>query len=224
MKKGNLIVIEGLDGSGKATQSSKLITKLSALDIPALKVSFPNYEDKAAGALKMYLDGEFGSDPSSVNAYAASTFFAVDRFSSYKRTWQGKLYTGTNVVCDRYTTSNAIHQMAKLPKEQWDGFLNWLYDFEFDKLGLPRPSLVVYLDMDVAVSQALIESRCADKKIKKDIHEADIAYLNICREAAQYCAKKFDWKVVSCSSDSRVYPVDEIAADVLDLVLAQVKK
>ena len=218
MAKGKLIVVEGLDGSGKGTQSGKLVTNLNRVGRETVKVSFPNYEDKAAGALKMYLNGEFGTDPDSVNAYAASTFFAVDRFSSYKRDWQGKLYRGVNVVCDRYTTSNAIHQMAKLPKENWDEFLSWLFDFEFNKLGLPSPDAVIYLDMDVAVSQKLIEERCKDKNIKKDIHEADVAYLKKCREAAHYCADKLGWKIMKCNVGETPLPIEEIATDIFELV------
>ena len=218
MEKGKLIVVDGLDGSGKGTQSDKLVVHLNRVDKPTVKISFPNYEDKAAGALKMYLDGEFGTDPDSVNAYAASTFFAVDRFSSYKRVWQSKMYAGTNVVCDRYTTSNAIHQMAKLPKDKWDDFLSWLFDFEFGKLGLPSPDMVIYLDMDVEVSQKLIEGRCKDKNIKKDIHEANVAYLAKCREAAHYCADKLGWNIIKCNVDDTPLSIDEIATDIFELV------
>jgi len=218
MSTGKLIVVDGLDGSGKGTQSDKLVQNLNTAGKDTVKISFPNYEDKAAGALKMYLDGEFGSDPDSVNAYAASTFFAVDRFSSYKRVWQDKMLGGTNVVCDRYTTSNAIHQMAKLPKEQWDGFLTWLFDFEFGKLGLPDPDMVIYLDMDVQVSQKLIEGRCKDKNIKKDIHEANVAYLAKCREAAHYCADKLNWTIIKCNIGDTPRTIEEIGADIYELV------
>ena len=216
--KGKLIVIDGLDGSGKNTQSKRLCETLREEGKTVHLVSFPDYDSPACWPVKMYLGGSFGSDPDAVNSYAASSFFAVDRFSSYKRVWQDKMLGGTNVVCDRYTTSNAIHQMAKLPKEQWDGFLTWLFDFEFGKLGLPDPDMVIYLDMDVQVSQKLIEGRCKDKNIKKDIHEANVAYLAKCREAAHYCADKLNWTIIKCNIGDTPRTIEEIGADIYELV------
>ena len=215
---GKLIVIEGLDGSGKATQSNLLYEALLAEGKPVRKVSFPDYESNSSALVKMYLAGEFGKDPSAVNAYAASTFFAVDRYASYKKDWGSFYEQGGIIIADRYTTSNAIHQCSKLPEAQWDSFLTWLFDFEFNKLGLPSPDAVIYLDMDVAVSQKLIEERCKDKNIKKDIHEADVEYLKKCREAAHYCADKLGWKIMKCNMGETPLPIEEIATDIFELV------
>ena len=137
-----LIAIEGLDGSGKATQTELLVETLKQKGILARKVSFPDYESDSSALVKMYLSGQFGVEPFSVNAFAASSFFAVDRFASYKKEW-GSDYEHGVIVADRYTTSNAIHQCSKLPRDQWDSFLDWLFDYEYKKLGLPAPSTVV---------------------------------------------------------------------------------
>ena len=216
--KGQLIVIEGLDGSGKATQANRLLEALAAQGKQVRKVSFPNYASDASAPIRMYLAGEFGKDPSAVNAYAASTFFAVDRYASFKKDWAEFYENGGIIIADRYTTSNAIHQCSKLPEAQWDSFLTWLFDFEFNKLGLPSPDAVIYLDMDVAVSQKLIEERCKDKNIKKDIHEADVEYLKKCREAAHYCADKLGWKIMKCNMGETPLPIEEIATDIFELV------
>lgn len=218
MKAGKLFVVEGLDGSGKGTQAQKLCERLQKAGILCEKISFPEYEDPAAGAVCMYLRGDFGSDPGDVNAFAASTFFAVDRFSGYKRKMKPILDKGGVVICDRYTTSNAIHQMAKLPRDQWESFLDWLYDFEFCKLGLPRPNEVIYLSMDVAVSQKLIAERCKDKQITKDIHEANVAYLKCCKDAAEHCAKKLGWKVIQCSDKTAPFLIEDIADQVFEVI------
>jgi len=145
---GKLIVIEGLDGSGKATQAEKLCETLKAKGINAIKVSFPDYESDSSALVKMYLHGEFGTDPSDVNPYAASSFYAVDRFASYAKNWKQFFQDGGIVIADRYTTSNAIHQCSKLPEDQWDAFLKWLFHYEYDLLGIPTPYRTVYLRVD----------------------------------------------------------------------------
>ena len=200
--KGKLIVLDGLDGSGKATHSKLIVQNLLLEWIPAQRVTFPNYEEPSSALVKMYLGGEFGSDPLDVNAYAASSFYAVDRFASYKKHWGKNLEAGETIVVDRYTTSNAIHQMAKIPKEQWDDYLHWLFDFEFDKLGLPKPDKVLYLDMLPEISQKLIEKRYDGDNNKKDIHEKDFSYLLCCREAALYCSEKLGWeRILLCDEN-----------------------
>ena len=142
---GKLIVIEGTDGSGKSTQFKKLTERVTAEGIEFQKLVFPQYAEPSSALIRMYLGGEFGTKPTDVNAYAASAFYAVDRYASYKEVW-GEFYeSGGTVVSGRYTTSNAIHQTSKLPREQWEDFLNWLYDFEYNKLGLPEPDLVIFL-------------------------------------------------------------------------------
>ena len=182
--KGKLIVIEGLDGSGKATQAKRLVEQLQAQGKQVRKVSFPAYESDSSALVKMYLAGQFGKDPSDVNAYAASTFYAVDRFASYKTEW-GRFYEdGGIVVADRYTTSNAVHQCSKLPEEEWDSFLEWLFAFEYQLMGIPAPDAVVYLRVDPAVSQKLMTGRYQGDESKKDIHESNLDYLARSRRAA----------------------------------------
>ncbi len=212
-----LIVIEGLDGSGKATQAKRLTEALVEKGIPVREVSFPDYESDSSALVRMYLSGQFGTDPQDVNAYAASSFFAVDRFASYKKDWCRDYARGV-VIADRYTTSNAVHQCSKLPKEQWEDFLNWLFDFEYKKLGIPAPDRVIYLNVDPAVSQALMTARYRGDENKKDIHERDIAYLRHSREAAAYCAEKLGWETVDCCRDGQMRSIEDIHKDVMKLL------
>jgi len=216
--RGKLIVIEGLDGSGKATQSKLLYEALLAAGKPVRKVSFPDYESNSSALVKMYLAGEFGKDPADVNAYAASTFFAVDRFASFKRDW-GKFYEeGGIVIADRYTTSNAIHQCSKLPREQWDAYVQWLFRFEFDQMGIPAPDQVIYLQVDPAVSQKLMTLRYQGDESKKDIHESNLDYLAKSREAARYCADKLGWVTVKCDDGDAMRSIEDIHAQVMQIV------
>ena len=212
-----LIVIEGLDGSGKATQAKRLTEALVEKGIPVRVVSFPDYGSDSSALVRMYLSGQFGTDPQDVNAYAASSFFAVDRFASYKKDWCRDYARGV-VIADRYTTSNAVHQCSKLPKEQWEDFLNWLFDFEYKKLGIPAPDRVIYLNVDPAVSQALMTARYRGDENKKDIHERDIAYLRHSREAAAYCAEKLGWETVDCCRDGQMRSIEDIHKDVMKLL------
>ena len=218
MAKGKLIVIEGLDGSGKGTQAAELVKSLEARGSTVRKVSFPDYDSDSSALVKMYLSGQFGKDPGDVNAYAASTFFAVDRFASFKRDWGGFYESGGIVVADRYTTSNAVHQCSKLPQEQWDAFLAWLFDFEYHLLGIPSPDLVVYLSVDPAVSQRLMTGRYQGDESKKDIHEGNLAYLRHSRLAAEYCSSRLGWKQIECCRGGQMRTVEAIQADILALI------
>lgn len=218
MAKGKLIVIEGLDGSGKGTQAAELVKNLEARGMPVRKVSFPDYDSDSSALVKMYLSGQFGKDPGDVNAYAASTFFAVDRFASFKRDWGGFYEDGGIVVADRYTTSNAVHQCSKLPQEQWDAFLAWLFDFEYRLMGIPAPDLVVYLSVDPAVSQRLMTGRYQGDESKKDIHEGNLAYLRRSRLAAEYCSSRLGWKQIECCRSGQMRTVEAIQADILALI------
>ena len=159
MSKGKLIVLEGLDGSGKATQAKLLEAHLKEQGFSVREITFPNYESDSSALVKMYLAGQFGQHPDDVNAYAASSFYAVDRYASYKTSWGSYYEQGGVIIADRYTTSNAVHQCSKLPPEEWEQFLHWLFDYEFHLLGLPAPDCVIYLQVDPAVSQKLMTQR-----------------------------------------------------------------
>lgn len=218
MEKGKLIVIEGLDGSGKGTQAAALVQNLERDAHAVRKISFPDYASDSSALVKMYLSGAFGSRPEDVNAYAASTFYAVDRFASYKRDWGDFYRSGGIVVADRYTTSNAVHQCSKLPEEQWDGYLNWLFDFEYNLMGIPEPDLVVYLSVAPEVSQRLLASRYHGDESKKDIHEGNLPYLMRSRKAAEYCSAHCGWKKIECCIGGEMRTVASIQEEILALI------
>lgn len=216
---GKLIVIEGLDGSGKSTQLDLLPKNLLKNGIESKTVSFPDYDSNSSALVKMYLGGEFGKKPSDVNAYAASLFYAVDRFASYKKTW-GQYYNKNGVIISgRYTTSNAVHQTSKMPEADWQGFLDWLYDLEYNKVGIPKPDKVIFLDMPVEVSQKLLLGRYKGDEAKKDIHESDTAYLEKCRKAAMFTARYSDWTIIPCAKDGKARSIEDISNDILNETL-----
>ena len=210
MKGGKLIVLEGLDGSGKATQAKLLAEHLARQGLPVKEITFPDYASDSSALVKMYLAGQFGDRPDDVNAYAASSFYAVDRYASYKTGW-GQFYEqGGVVIADRYTTSNAVHQCSKLPPEQWEDYLPWLFDYEFRLLGLPAPDRVIYLQVDPAVSQKLMTGRYHGDESKKDVHEKDTEYLARSRRAAEFCAAHLGWQTVHCTEDGQMRSIQEI--------------
>lgn len=216
---GKLIVIEGLDGSGKSTQLDLLKANLEKLNIDCKSVSFPDYENPSSTLVKMYLGGEFGKKPDDVNAYAASVFYTVDRYASYKSVWGEYYNNGGTVVSGRYTTSNAVHQASKLEESRWEDFLSWLYDFEYSKIGIPKPDKVIFLDMPIEVSQKLLSKRYEGDNSKKDIHESDTEYLDRCRKAALFTANYSGWEIIPCSESGEARTIEEIANDVLNSVL-----
>ena len=216
--KGRLIVIEGLDGSGKATQTAILCKKLRELGLEADNYSFPDYKSESSLLVRMYLDGKFGDSPDSVNPYAASCFFACDRYASYKTKWMEDYKNGHIIICDRYTTSNAVHQCSKLPKEEWDGFIDWLFDFEYRKIGIPAPDSVVYLRVDPEMGQKLLSGRYNGDEKKKDIHEKDVDYLKRSRITADYCADKCGWDTVECVDNFGMRSPEDIGDKVFDIV------
>lgn len=221
---GKLIVIDGLDGSGKSTQLNRLQEYLQNTKNEYQHISFPDYDQPSSTLVKMYLAGEFGNSADSVNAYAASSFYAVDRYASYKKFWEKDYTNGTPIIAARYTTSNAIHQMAKLPKEKWNEYLNWLEYYEYVQLGLPKPDEVVFLDMPLDVAQKLMSGRYEGDETKKDIHERDLQYLKQCRESALYAAGKLGWTVIQCGKDGEPLPMDTITEKLIAVYMQTIAK
>ena len=196
---GRFIVIDGLDGSGKETQTNLLAGALRARGLRVGSVSFPRYGTPGAAPAEQYLSGAYGERAQDVNAHAASALFAVDRLASYLCEWKQELERCDVFVADRYTTSNAIHQLSKLPEAEWEAFAGWLFDFEFGKLALPEPDAVVYLRLDTQTSQELLERRYGGDASRRDVHERDLGYLERSREAADWCAARFGWLTVECA-------------------------
>lgn len=209
-----LIVIEGLDGSGKATQTKILADKLKERGLPVKQLTFPDYDSPGSALVKMYLGGEFGSKPEDVNAYAASAFYAVDRVAGYLKSWKQDYQDDVIFLCDRYATSNIIYQMAKVSLQERDAFIAWQEDFEYDRLGLPRPDAVLYLDVAPEVSQKLMEKRYGGDNSKKDLHESNLRFLLSCRESALYAAEKRGWLRVDCCENGEMKTIDRIAAEI----------
>ena len=217
---GKLIVIEGTDGSGKSTQFRKLWEHLQADGIPFQHIVFPQYQEDSSALIRMYLGGRFGEKPSDVNAYAASSFFAVDRYASYKMKWGQWYEAGGLVLSDRYTTSNAVHQASKEPEETREQFLHWLYDFEYDKLGLPRPDLTIYLDVPTDFTEKLLRHREQDTNTTADIHEKDMQYLATCRKVGRKAAQYYGWTVIQCVRDGVMRSIEDIHEEIYRHVAA----
>ncbi len=216
---GKLIVIEGLDGCGKSTQLELLPSNLEKRGIETVSVSFPDYDSDSSALVKMYLAGKFGTNPNDVNAYAASLFYAVDRYASFKSNWGQHYNSGKTVIAGRYTTSNAVHQTSKLPREEWEGFLEWLYDLEYNKMGIPKPDCVIFLDMPVHLSQKLLMNRYGGDSEKKDIHESDVTYLENCRKAASFTASFSGWDIISCADGDHIKTIEEISSEITNTIL-----
>lgn len=219
---GRLIVFEGTDGSGKSTQFQALCRRVTQSGRDYQKLVFPQYKEPSSALIRMYLAGEFGTHPQDVNPYAASAFYAVDRYASLKKVWGEYYEQGGLVLTDRYTTSNAVHQCSKLPPMHWDGFLNWLFDFEYKKIGIPTPDEIIYLAVDPEVSQRLLTERYQGHEEKKDIQEKDREYIARSRAAAEYCARTLGWKRIECtepvapdSEERRMRTIESINDEIL---------
>ena len=217
---GKLIVIEGTDGSGKSTQFKLLTQRLEAENHKFQKLVFPQYKEPSSALIRMYLGGEFGSSPSDVNAYAASAFYAVDRYASYKKVWGDWYENGGLVVSDRYTTSNAVHQASKEEGQAQKDFLKWLYEFEYEKLGLPCPDLIIYLDVPTDFTEAMMRRREADTHTSADIHEQDMSYLATCRRTGRAAAEYYGWTVIDCVKEDTMRSIEDIHEEIYRHVAA----
>lgn len=221
--KGKLIVFEGTDGSGKSTQFKLLCDALQSRGTAFQKLVFPQYAEPSSALIRMYLAGEFGSHPSDVNPYAASTFYAVDRYAAWKKVWGGAYEAGGLILSDRYTTSNAVHQGGKLPPEEQGAFFDWLFDLEYRKLGLPEPDVVIYLDMPTEQSVKLLRARESATHSKGDIHEVDEPYLALCRQTALRASEHYGWNRISCVDEAgRVRRVEDIQAEIWQLIVHKI--
>ncbi len=212
--QGKIIIFEGIDGSGKSTQYKKLCERLKTEGFKFRTVTFPRYSEESSALIRSYLSGQFGSRPDDVNAYAASTFYAVDRYASYKTDWGGYYEMGGLVLADRYTTSNACHQASKLKGKERDDYLSWLYDFEFRLMGLPKPDTVFYMNTELEISVRQMRERESETGTGADIHEKDIAYLGSCLEAGRYSAEKYGWQVIECAKDGQMRSIEDIHEEI----------
>lgn len=220
---GKLIVLEGIDGSGKSTQFRLLTERLEREGVPFRHVTFPRYSESSSALLRSYLGGEFGSRPEDVSAYAASTFFFVDRFASYKTDW-GKYYeNGGLILCDRYTTSNAIHQGAKLPYDEQTTFFDWLYDFEFRLMELPAPDVVLYMDINLDTCMKQMRLRQQKTNTIGDIHEVNPDYLAACLKTGSAAADKLGWQKIACISGGSMRSIDSLHEEIYSIVEGVIK-
>ena len=221
MKKGRLIVLEGIDGSGKSAQFRRLCARLEQDGIDYNHIVFPRYDQDSSALIRMYLGGEFGHKPDDVNAYTASTFYAVDRFASYKKDWGSAYEAGGFFLADRYTTSNAVHQGCKLSDEELPAFFSWLSDLEYEKMGLPKPDLVIYLDVDIETSLARMRRREEKNHTHADIHEQDIEYLRRCLHTADRAADYYGWLRITFQKDGQERDIDEKNTEIYRIIRNQ---
>ena len=218
--KGKIIVIEGLDGSGKSTQIEYLKNKLSGQNVCQIKL--PDYDSDSSALVKMYLRGDFGKKPEDVNAYAASAFYAVDRYANFKMKWKNNYDKGDIIISDRYTTSNAYHQATKISKDDRADFFCWLEDFEYGLMGIPEPDAVIFLDMPIEISQKMMSKRYEGDESKKDIHESNLDYLYKCRDAALDAAQEMGWFVIKCNDGNEPRSVEDIGNEIFSIVTREV--
>ena len=214
---GSLFVIDGTDGSGKQTQFMKLQERLKSEGIEYKTVSFPNYDSPSSSLVKMYLSGEFGTNAKEISPYIASTFYAVDRYATFKKDLEEYYNKGGIILADRYTTANMVHQAGKISDiEEREKFLNWLWDFEFNLYSLPIPTEVFFLNMPVDTALELIENRQNkfDNNAKKDIHERDKNHLIDAHEAACYVAKKYNWYEIECVENNKLRTIEDIHEEI----------
>ena len=222
MTKGKLIVLEGIDGSGKSSQYRRLCARLENDGIDYSHIVFPRYDQESSALIRMYLGGAFGTHPNDVNAYTASTFYAVDRFASFKSDWGEKYNNGGLILSDRYTTSNAVHQGSKLSDGELPAFFEWLSDLEYTKMGLPRPDLVIYLDVDIETSLARMKRRQDKTNTTADIHEKDVEYLTRCLHTARKAAEHYGWVTIPYKKDGIERDVDEKNEEIYKFLVSSI--
>lgn len=210
-----LIAIDGLDGSGKETQTKLILKTFEEYGIPHRYLSFPTYKEPWSALVSLYLGGGFGEQPEDVNAYAASTFFACDRYCSYMLDWKKNYDDGDVIVCNRYTTGNAVHQLSKLPEQEWESFLEWLDGYEYGKLGLPKPETVIYLCLPPEIALKYIMKRSAETGRSMDIHERSTSHLEKSYRAALFASKKLSWKAVNCAENGKMRSIEDIHNDII---------
>lgn len=221
---GKLIVLEGIDGSGKSTQYARLCERFESDGVKFRRVVFPRYDNESSALIRMYLSGEFGMEPSDVNAYAASAFYAVDRFASYKTDWGEWYRNGGVVLCDRYTTSNACHQGSKLTEAELPEFLNWLAEFEYKQLELPRPELVIYLNTELSLSLDQLRQRQKVTDDSGDIHENNTEYLLQTLRTGRYAAAHYNWRVVNSIENGQRRSIEDIHEEIYSAVLEAIRQ
>lgn len=224
MAQGKLIVLEGIDGSGKSAQYRRLCERMEKDELDYNHIVFPRYDKQSSALIRMYLSGEFGEKPSDVNAYTASTFYAVDRFASYRSDW-GEIYErGGLILSDRYTTSNAVHQGSKLADDELADYFSWLSDLEYVKMGLPKPDLVIYLDVDIQTSLARMRGRESRNNTNADIHEMDVGYLERCLHTAQRAAEHYGWVRIPFMKDGKEREVDEKNSEIYNVIKKHINR
>lgn len=209
-----IIDIEGTDGAGKKTQTDILFNFLIEQGYKVKKISFPNYDSESSALVKMYLRGEFGESANDINGYQASALYAVDRFATMSKI---NVDDYDFVLFDRYVPSNMIHQSTRINDErELNEFLEWVEDFEYAKLGLPKPDKILFLNVPTEISMRLARSRDELKNgEQKDIHEKDDTHLINAYQKANYVAKKFDWIIIDCAENGKIKSIDEIHKDIL---------
>lgn len=215
---GKFIVIEGLDGSGKATQTEILRKTLEQRGERVTKLTFPDYDNPSSALVRMYLNGDFGDKPDDVNAYAAAAFYTVDRAASYLQFWRADYEDGCTILADRYATSNIIYQMSKLPESEWSDYIDFQQDFEYNKIKVPKPDLIIYLDVEPDVSQKLMSKRYSGDESKKDLHEKNVDFLLNCRRSALFAAEKLGWVRISCTENGEMRSIEDISRDILNVI------
>jgi dTMP kinase len=221
-KKGALIVIDGIDGAGKGTQTQLLATHLLKQKCNYEILDFPQYGNTSAHFIEKYLRGEYGT-LKEVGPRKASLFYALDRFDkSFEiKKW---INDGRIIISNRYTTSNIGHQAAKIDDEENRIiFLNWLTELEYDFLQIPKPDLVICLYLPPEVSQKLVDKKKArtyTKGMKRDIHEDDVEFLRKSSDRYLWAVERYGWKLIDCSDSSKegIRAPEEIHRDILDII------